>query len=165
MTTPAPTPGTGPEHPSTGDGPVRPPSAVRDAFRRALRDVLVLVGVVTVVGAVVGYLVSGTAGLWGALLAAAVTLVFSGSTVLAMLLTARSSVTAASGALVGTWITKMLLLIIAFGLLRDMDFYDRGTFLVAVLVGVLGAVLLDYRAVAGMRVPYTEPGAGDGAGR
>jgi hypothetical protein len=147
---------TRPAEPTVGNEPVRA------VFRQALRDMLVLVVTLAVVGTAVGALVADptSAGVWGALLGVAVALVFSGSTVLAMLLTARSSVTAASGALVGTWLVKMLLLIIAFSLLRNAEFYDRGVFVVVVLVGVLGSVLLDYRAVSMARVPYVDPSAG-----
>lgn len=155
-----------PVNPDPADRPARPEPTVGDepvraVFRRALRDMLLLVGSLAVVGTAVGALVADptSAGVWGAALGVAVALVFSGSTVLAMLLTARSSVTAASGALVGTWLVKMLLLIVAFSLLRGADFFDRGVFVVVVLVGVLGSVLLDYRAVAAARVPYTDPGA------
>jgi len=121
---------------------------------------LVLVGLLTVVGTAAGWWLAGSPGVWGALLGAAVALVFSGSTVLAMLLTADKSITTASGALVGTWIAKTFLLIIAFSVLRGMDFFDRQVFGVVVIVAVLGSVLLDYRAVAGARVPYVEPGRG-----
>ena len=45
-----------------------PSSAVRTAFGAVLRDVVVLVGVLTVLGGLVGFLVRGTEGLWGALI-------------------------------------------------------------------------------------------------
>jgi hypothetical protein len=166
MTGPEPTPDVTPEdaqHGAPAAG-ARPEPTVRDepvreVFRRALRDMLVLVGALAVLGIGIGALVAepASAGVWGAVLGVAVALVFSGSTVLAMYLTARSSLTAASGALVGTWLVKMMLLIIAFSVLRTMDFYDRGVFVVVVLVGVLGSVLLDYRAVSRARVPYVDP--------
>lgn len=140
------------------DGAPAAPDPVRDVFARALRDMLVLVGVLTVLGIGVGALAGGMPGVWGAVIGVGVALVFSGSTVLAMLATAGSSITAASGALVGTWIAKMLVLVVVLAILRDQDFYHRGVFVVVVLVGVLGSVLLDYRAVSRGRVPYIEPG-------
>jgi hypothetical protein len=157
-----PTPGPGDADPATGrPEPTVGDSPVRRVFQRALRDMLVLVAALAVLGGAAGALLVDppSAGIWGAALGVLVTLLFSGSTVLAMLLTARSSVTAASGALVGTWLVKMLVLIIAFSVLRDLDFYHRGVFVVVVMVGVLGSVLLDYRAVSTARVPYTDPGA------
>lgn len=148
-----------PTRPAARPEPTVGAEPVRDVFRRAFRDMLVLVGALAVLGVGIGALVAdpARAGVWAAVMGVAVTLVFSGSTVLAMLFTARSSVTAASGALVGTWILKMLVLVIAFAALRDADFYHRGVFVTVVLVGVLGSVLLDYRAVARARVPYVDP--------
>lgn len=160
---PAPASGAGaPGAPAAAtEGPTVGSEPVREVFRRAFRDMLVLVGVLAVVGVGVGALVADppAAGVWAAVIAVAVTLVFSGSTVLAMLLTSRSSMAAASGALVGSWIVKMLVLIVVFAALRGADFYHRGVFVTVVLVGVLGSVLLDYRAVARARVPYVEPRA------
>ncbi|MCL3860447.1 hypothetical protein [Actinotalea sp. K2] len=129
--------------------------ALRAVFRRALRDVLVLVTVIAVVGIAAGAALRGTPGVWGALIGTVIVAVFSGSTVVAMLRTAGSSVTTASAALVGTWIAKMLLLIVAIAVLRDLDFYDSGVLGVVVIVGVLGSVFVDFRAVSTGRVPYT----------
>lgn len=154
----------GPAVPDDGGRPAEPAAAgtTHDVFRKALRGVLVLMGVVTVLGGVGGYLVAGTPGLWSALIAAAVTLVFTGSTIVAMLKTAGSTVTVASAALVGTWIAKMALLLVVVALLRDAQFYDRPVFGVVVLVGVIGSIWVDFRAVTSVRVPYVDPGAGAG---
>lgn len=130
---------------------------VRSVLRRALRDMLVLVGVLAVVGVVVGYLVAGLPGVWGALIGVVVALVFSGTTVLSMLRTASSSVSTTGAVVLGAWLVKMMFLIVLFAVLDGMDFYDRGVLVGVVLVGVLGSVFLDYRAVARGRVPYVTP--------
>lgn len=131
--------------------------AVRAVFRTALRDMLVLIAVLAVLGVGVGALIAGTAGVWGALIGVAVALVFSGTTVLTVLKTAGSSVTTTGAVILGAWLVKMIVLVAVFATLRGMDFYDRGVFVVAVLVGALGTVYLDYRAVARGRVPYVQP--------
>lgn len=133
---------------------------VRAVFRRALRDMIVLLAVLTVVGTAVGYAVAGPAGVWGALIGVGVTLVFSGTTVVTMLRTTDASVTTTGAVVLGGWLVKMVVLIAVFVALRGLTFYDRTVFVTVVLVGVLGAVLLDYRAVVRGRVPYTRPGAG-----
>ena len=132
---------------------------VRDVLRRALRDMLVLVGVLAVLGTVVGALVAPTPsqGIWGALIGVAIALVFSGTTVLSMLWTANSSVTTTGAVILGAWLVKMLVLVVTFAVLRGMDFYDRGVLVAVVLLGVLGSVYLDYRAVSRGRVPYVSP--------
>lgn len=130
---------------------------VRAVFRRALRDMLVLVAVLAVVGIGVGALVAGSAGVWGAVIGVLVTLVFSGTTVVSMLRTADASVTTTGAVILGAWLGKMVLLVALFAVLDDMDFYHRGVLVAVLLAGVLGSVLLDYRAVQRGRVPYTEP--------
>lgn len=141
------------------------PDPVRGMLRRALRDVLVFLTVLGVLGFALGALLveDRTAAMWGALIGWGLALVFSASTVLVMLLTARRSLTAAMGALVGTWLVKTLLVLVVVALLRDQDFYDRAVLVLVVVVGVLGSVLLDYRAVVRGRVPYVA--AEDGADR
>jgi hypothetical protein len=132
---------------------------VRAVFRRALRDMLVLVAVLAVVGIGVGAVVAGAAGVWGAVIGVLVTLVFSGTTVVSMLRTADASVTTTGAVILGAWLGKMVLLVVLFAVLDDMDFYHRGVLVTVVLAGVLGSALLDYRAVQQGRVPYIEPQA------
>ncbi|MDO8108276.1 hypothetical protein Q6348_13830 [Isoptericola sp. b441] len=141
-----------PEAAPTPDDPLRP------VLRRALRDMLVLVVAVGVVGTVVGLVIAGSSGLWGALIGVAVTLVFSGTTVVSVLRTTRSSATTTAGVVLGAWLGKMLLLMVVLAVLADRDFYDRRVLVGVLVVGALGSALLDYRAVAKGRVPYSAPG-------
>ncbi|WP_069386954.1 hypothetical protein [Cellulosimicrobium cellulans] len=135
--------------------------AVRAVFRTALRDVLVLLGALAVVGVAVGALVSGTPGVWGALLGVAVAVVFSATTVWAMLRTVDSSPTTTAAVVMGSWLAKMVVLIVVLVVLRGMDFYDRWVFAGVLLVGVIGSAVMDYRAVSRGRVPYVEPASDD----
>ncbi|WP_225753721.1 hypothetical protein [Actinotalea sp. Marseille-Q4924] len=135
--------------------------AVRAVLRRALRDMLVLVAVVAVGGSVVGWLLEGTPGVWGALIGAGVALVFSGTTVLSMLRTADAPAATTGIVVLGAWLLKMILLVVLLAVLDGMTFYDREVLVVVVLVAVLGSVYVDYRAVATGRVPYVEPSAAD----
>lgn len=130
----------------------------RTVFRTALRDMLLLLAALTVVGGGLGYVLAGTPGLWGALLGVALTLVFSGTTVVSMLATAGSDPQTTAAVVLGGWLGKMIVLAAALALLREQTFYDRLTLAVVLMVGVLGSALLDYRAVRSGRVPYTDPG-------
>ncbi|WP_246169180.1 hypothetical protein [Actinotalea subterranea] len=142
----------------TGQGaPAADP--VRDVLQQALRGMLVLVAVVTVVGVVVGGIVAGLPGVWGALIGAAVALLFSGTTVVSMMRTTTASVTTTGAVILGAWLVKMMVLVALFAVLDGMDFYDRRVLVGVVLVGVVGSAYLDYRAVSRGRVPYTEPSA------
>lgn len=133
--------------------------AVRTVFRTALRDVLVLLGALTVLGVAIGALVAGLPGVWGALLGVGVALLFSATTVWAMLRTVDASPTTTAAVVMGSWLAKMVVLIVILVVLRGMDFYDRWVFAGVLLVGVIGSAVMDYRAVNKGRIPYVEPGA------
>ncbi|MFE4464727.1 hypothetical protein ACFRCR_06350 [Oerskovia sp. NPDC056781] len=170
MTTPAPQT---PDEPTSDQGPsgVEPTAspaqgsadAVGDAvsavFRTALRDTLLLLGGLLVLGVGLGALLAGTAGVWGALMGVAIALVFSGTTIVAMARTARSTPTTTAAVVLGSWLVKIVLLGIVLAVLRNYEFYDRVVFAVVLLVGVIGSALLDYRAVDRGRIPYVTPKA------
>ncbi|WP_265521894.1 hypothetical protein [Oerskovia flava] len=142
-------------------GPTAGDVAVTAVFRKALRDMFVLLGALTVVGVAVGALVAGTSGVWGALLGVAIALFFSATTVLSMLKTSQSSPTTTAAVVMGGWLVKMVVLVVVLAVLRGMDFYDRYVFAAVLLVGVIGSAYLDYRAVQGGRIPYVDPEARD----
>lgn len=149
---------TGPVEPA--DQPVRPAQdAARAVFRRALRDTVVLLVALAVLGVGVGALVAGLPGVWGALIGVALALVFSGTTVVAMLRTIDSSPNTMAAVVMGTWLAKVLVVIVVLAVIRDMDFYHRGVLAAVLALGVVGSAVLDFRAVNGGRVPYVEPGA------
>lgn len=130
---------------------------MKSIFRQALESMLILVAGLTVVGIVVGILVDGSAGLWGALLGAGLTIIFSGTTVLTMLKTAESSPQMMAGIVLGGWIGKMIVLVAALAVLGQFDFYNKYVFAAVLLVGVMGSVGLDYRAVSKGRMPNVVP--------
>ncbi len=87
--------------------PPLPPTAAEAVFRQALRDMFVLLGALTVVGVVVGYLIDGMAGVWGALIGVFVALIFSGTTVVSVWRTSRSNPTTMLAVLMGAWLGKL----------------------------------------------------------
>lgn len=150
-----------PETPGGGPGLPAPPPAdpVRDVLRTALVGTVVLVLGLAVVGAVVGWFVAGAAGVWGALLGAGIALVFCGTTLVTTMVTSRSNLQVMTMVVLGAWLAKMLVLVIVFALLRDVDFYHLGTFVVVLLLGVAGSMVLDFRAISAGRVPHVDPSA------
>jgi cation transport ATPase len=135
----------------------RPDAAVHDVFRSALRGMLLLLAVLTVVGIGIGYAVAGRPGVWGALIGVALAALFSGTTVLSMLRTARSTATTMAAVVMGAWLGKVAVLIVVLAVLRNQHFYSRGVLVAVLFVAVVGSALLDYRAVHRGRVPYVEP--------
>jgi hypothetical protein len=132
-------------------------AAVRAVMRRALRDMLVLITALAVLGVVLGYLRAGVPGVWGAVVGVAVAVVFSGATVVSMLMTAGANAAVTGAVVLGGWIVKAVVFIGVFAVLRGMDFYDSAVLAVVASTGVLGSAFLDYRAVATGRVPYSAP--------
>jgi len=130
------------------------PSAADAVFRQALRDMLVLLGVLTVVGVLVGYLVDGTAGVWGALIGVLVALIFSGTTVISVWRTSRSSPTTMLAVLMGAWLGKIVVVIVVLASIRHLDFYNPQVLAVVLMVGVIGSAILDARAVQRGRITY-----------
>ena len=142
-----------------------------------LRTVLVWSGTVTavlaVVGAVVGYLVAGTTGMWSALIGVLVAAVFLGITGASILIANRwygdaLYVPLFFGIVLGGWILKFVVFIVALLLLRDQPWIEPTVFFVAVVVSVLASLLVDVVVLLRMRVPHvsdvelpTDPDAGD----
>ncbi len=165
MTTPTPSP-----EPARGESPATSAasstsatsatsstSAERAVLRTALRDTLLLVGALLVLGVAVGALVSGVPGVWGALVGAALAAFFCATTIWSMMRSVGSSPAAMAGLVMGTWIAKVIVLVVVLALLRGADFYDRLVLFVVLALGAVGSALLDYRAVKGGRVPYVQP--------
>lgn len=128
-------------------------------FRRALRGVGVLAGALVVGGAVVGWSVAGTPGLWGGVLGGVVGGLVAAATPLTMLATARSSVTAALGGAVGGWVLAAIVLVGSIVGLRATGWVHMPVFGGTVVVGLLAAVAIQMRAALGGRVPHVDPGA------
>ncbi|NLP83775.1 hypothetical protein HF576_07940 [Microbacterium sp. CFH 90308] len=142
-----------------------------------LRTVLVWSGTVTavlaVVGAVVGYLVAGTTGMWSALIGVLVAAVFMGITSASILIANRwygdaLYVPLFFGIVLGGWILKFVVFIVALLLLRDQPWIEPTVFFVAVVVSVLASLVVDVVVLLRMRVPHvsdvelpTDPDAGD----
>lgn len=128
-------------------------------FRRAVRGVVVLTVVLVVGGGLVGWLVADLPGLWGGLLGGVVGGVVAAATPATMLATSRSSMTAALGGAVGSWLLAALVLIGAVFGLRALGGVHMPVFGGTVVVGLLGAVVVQMRAALTGRVPHVDPGA------
>ena len=140
------------------DAPATPRGAAEQAvLRTALRDGLILVAVLAVLGSLIGLLVSGVPGLWGGLIGVAIAAFFCGTTVWSMLYTVGKGATVMGAVVMGSWLAKMVVLIVVLVVLTQFDFYDRVVLFLVLLVGAIGAAVLDYRAVKGGRIPYVQP--------
>lgn len=142
-----------------------------------LRTVLVWSGVVTaalaVLGAVVGYLVAGTDGLWSALAGVLIAALFLAITAASILIANRwfgdaLYVPIFFGIVLGGWILKFAVFLIALFVLRDQPWIVGPVFFLALVASVLASLAIDVVALLRMRVPHvsdvelpTDPDAGD----
>jgi len=150
---------------AAGAEPARPEPAVpdpaHDVFRASLRMMGWLLVSLSVLGLGAGYAFARGPGVWAALMGVAVAALFSGTTIVSMLRTTRSSPTTMAAVVLGAWLGKILVLMVVLATISDRDFYNRVVFGAVLFAGVVGSALLDYRAVVGGRVPYVTP-ANDG---
>ena len=156
MTTPTPSPQPH-DRATAGSGRNETTGAERAILRTAMRDTLLLVGALVVLGVVVGALVSGLPGVYGALIGAGLAAFFCGTTIWSMMRTVGSSPTTMAAVVMGSWIAKVVVLVVVLALLRGADFYDRVILFVVLAAGAVGSALLDYRAVKSGRLPYVQP--------
>lgn len=133
---------------------------IKTMYERILRRLAVLVAALAVGGAVVGWLVAGLPGVWGALMAAGIATLFMLGTVVTMMVTADKPLPIASAAAVGGWLVKMVLLFVVLVLVRGRDFYHPGVFFVVLVLAILGSLAIESAAVLRARVPNVEPGSG-----
>ncbi|MBW9119279.1 hypothetical protein JNB63_04155 [Microbacterium trichothecenolyticum] len=145
-----------------------------------LRTVLMWSGTVTailaVVGAIVGFLVAGTTGLWSALAGVLVAAVFLGITGASILIANRwfgdpLYVPIFFGIVMGGWILKFVVFIVILLVLRGQPWIEPAVFFVAAVVSVLASLAVDVVVMVRMRVPHvsdvelpTDPDAGDKRG-
>ncbi len=142
-----------------------------------LRTVLVWSGSVTAVlavaGAVVGYLVAGADGLWSALAGVLIAALFLGITAASILIANRwfgdaLYVPIFFGIVLGGWILKFVVFLVALFVLRDQPWIVGPVFFLALVASVLASLAIDVVVLTRMRVPHvsdvqlpTDPDAGD----
>ncbi|WP_052436414.1 hypothetical protein [Georgenia sp. SUBG003] len=141
---------------TTRQNPDETGSATRGMYGVILRRLGVLVAALAVLGSVVGWLVAGTPGLWGALMGAGIAALFMVGTVVTMMLTADRPLPVATAAGVGGWLAKMILLFVLLLLVRDRDFYSPGVFFAVLVLAIVGSLAIEMAAVLRARVPTVD---------
>lgn len=116
---------------------------------------------VAVVGGGIGFLVAGADGAFSALAGAVIA-------ALLMLLTSASILIANRwfgdalyvpiffGIVLGGWIVKLVIFIVAMLLLRDQPWIEPVVFFIAVVIGVFATLAIDAITLLRMRLPYVE---------
>jgi len=128
--------------------------SANEIFTRVLRYTGLLAVVLVVVGGLVGFLVAGTNGLWSAVSAAVVAVIFSAITVVSMITAIRYSLNAFFAIVMGSWLVKFVAFVIVLLVLRDAPFIDPIVFFITLVVALIGTAIIDAIVVTRSRVPY-----------
>ncbi len=108
-------------------------------------------------GVIIASLFAGVAGLWGALIGAAVGGGFILCTALAVLLTAKLPAVTAGAVLLGSWLLKMILAIAVLAILDPLDFYNREAMVIVIVLSLVIVLGAETYGVLQTKVPYVTP--------
>ncbi|NLT27023.1 MAG: hypothetical protein GXX90_10355 [Microbacteriaceae bacterium] len=123
-------------------------------MREVLKWSLVLTVAIAVVGGVVGWFVAGWPGLWSAVVAAVLTLLFTGVTELSIILAARYDPIYFVAVILGAWILKFLVFLGALALVKQLDFTHDWMLWSCMVLAMLGQLAIDVIVVARSRHGY-----------
>lgn len=137
-----------------------PMPAVRVPTLRLLRQGGLGALVLLPVAVLLGWLLAGVPGAWGAGLGMAVPLVFLGMTSVVALLTIRTQPGLFGVVVLGSWLVKVIALIGFLWAISGADFYSKPAFFIAFALGTVGYLALESVVVLRSRVPYVEPESG-----
>lgn len=129
------------------------PSSV-PVMQRVLKWSLLLTLVIALVGGVAGYFVAGWSGVWSALVAAGVTLLFTGLTVLSVILAARFDPMFFIAVLLGMWILKLIAFLGVLAVVKAFGFTHDWMLWATMMAALLGQLVIDIIVVQRSRQAY-----------
>lgn len=146
--------------------PTQPSSASADERRLLTRAMLLAIGAGIILDAatiVLAGLIGGAPALYGALIGTGLALIISVPTLITVRIAPAQGIGMMSAIVLGGWLVKMALLVVAVVLVRGMEGITMPWVGVALLLGGLAAALTEVVLVArAKRPPETSPAAGEG---
>jgi hypothetical protein len=127
---------------------------VSQILTKVLKYTGLLAVLLVVVGGTIGYLAAGSDGLISVLLGTAVALAFSAVTAVSMIIAIKFEIAAFFGIVMGSWLLKMVLFIVALVLLRDQSFINTVALFISLVVAIVGTVAIDTIVVTRSRMSY-----------
>lgn len=128
------------------------PSSTSEVFSAVLKQGLLLVLAIAVIGGGVGLVVAGVSGLLSGLIGAALALLFSAMTALSVKFGGTLSLGGFFGVVLGGWIFKMVLFIAIVAALRGANFIDGPVFFFTLVASILGTLVIDSLIVMKSRI-------------
>lgn len=128
-------------------------------IRRVLVRMLLATALVAALGSGISALIVGMPGVWGTLIAAAIGLFFTGTTVALLYLVVGRGPELLQIVLLGGWIVKMAVVFVLLLWLRQLEFYDRMVFIIVIMVLAVTLLIVELVTVVTARIPYVDPSA------
>lgn len=138
----------------TGTSPAAPRQQLASVpvLRRTLVVGGVFVLILAVLGTVIGALVAGPEGALGALLGAIVGGVMVALTAASILVANRLDIGGFFAVVLGTWLAKFILFVIAAVVLREQPWLNSTAMFVTIIVAVIGSLVIDVLVVSRSRI-------------
>lgn len=143
------------------------PSSV-PVLRRTLFWGWIGAAALALVGGIIGFVVAGGVGALSAVLGAVFAAVFLGITAASILVAVRFDIVAFFGIVLGAWLVKFVIFIVAAILLKNQTWISAPTLFLTMIVGVIMSLTIDVIVVMKSRMPYVSdlpPRTEDSAGR
>lgn len=128
-------------------------------YRRALKVTGFGLAALAIIAVPVGLFVDGPAGLLAAVVGVAVAALAGLTTQVAMVVGHNRAPHLMAAMVLGSWLLKMIIIVIALLVLDGLDGFHKPLFAVFMLVGVFGALAADFWSVRATRIPYVDPGS------
>ncbi|MDO4927682.1 MAG: hypothetical protein Q3976_01235 [Corynebacterium sp.] len=129
----------------------------RRPLQRALRYAMVATAIIAVISAAFWGGLRELPGLWGVLIGVGIGFGFAIVTVISVLATANTNSTTTGAVVLGSWLLKIVVLIIVLAVLKDMEFYDRLALFVTVAAVTVAMMASEVWAIVTTNVTYVNP--------
>lgn len=138
-----------------------PTAAITTLMQQILRRLVMCTIIITVLIAIIGGLISGSKGLWSALLAGGLGIIFTGTTIVLLRWMVGRHPQLMAAVVLGGWLLKMVVLLAAVLLLRGQDFYDKYVFGAGIIVIALVSLALEVHAILTAQIPRVHPNSAE----
>lgn len=127
-------------------------TSTSEVFANVLKQGLILVGVIALVGGGLGLVFAGINGLISGLIGAALALLFSSLTALSVKFGGKLSLGGFFGVVLGGWIMKLLGFIFLIALLKGATFIAGPVLFFTLVASILGTLVIDSLIVLRSRI-------------
>nr|WP_053546116.1 hypothetical protein [Corynebacterium deserti] len=126
----------------------------RRPLQRALKFGTIALVVLTIISLAIWGFTRGVPGVWGVVIGALIGGGFVLFTALSVLFTANSNVTTTGAVVLGSWLLKIIILVIVLAVIKDMTFYDNTALFVTLVIALVVVLLTEVWGVVTSRVTY-----------